>query len=550
MNPLTVNTTLSGKLQVKKRRPNRLQRFINRQLARLPHALTGGYQLRGKLIEESGWMPNLILNGCINVRAAVANDGTATIYTYTSTSANYIDLDGTWNQSGNTVTRVSGSGVVPSSPSYIGNEIKWEDGERCHITARTSDTQFTVSGPPRTLTAKTIRVYFTNLASNSGSVQSATSSSNVVQDLTAGTWENTQSVVMPAASAPYTLGSVMVSTYARIVLAAPVAVEEFDQIELTYKLQAAATGREAHTVTLSEIISGYPYRFATSAISGNGTTMTITTSEPHNFAVADDIRIDGAVPLRHAITGITANGSAWTVTAPSHGLSPSDTVEIEDCTVAGYNGTHTVASAPDANTITITNAANPGAASDGTVRLATPATYFNGDWTVATVPNNTTITVSTDRTGPAIDPGSVTTSPDEATLAYWGSVFHKDGDAAYFTAFNEANEKVVPALNVTNLFSQTGASNSGSATGSALISGAAYTNDWEATSTVPSANAWSAGGSAENRVSQIHRGHRTGGGSQYWNFLLTFATPQPKATTHRLSYPNLKRKLTRDLPDY
>jgi len=550
MNPITVNASLSGKLQVKKRRPTRLQRFVNRQLDRLPRALTNGFQLRGKLISESPWMPNLILNGCINTRATSLNDINTTIYTFADTSANYIDLDGTWSQAGNTVTRVSGAGIVPASPSYIGNEIKWQDGERCHIVTRVSDTEFTVSGPARTLTGKTIRVYFTNKNSIAGSAQSVACTTNLVQDLNAGTQEVTQSAVFPAASAAYTLGSVMVNTYARIVLAVPVAVEEFDQIELTYKQQLTASGRTAHTVTLSEIISGYPYRFATSAISGNGTTMTITTSEPHNFAASDDLVIDGAVPLRHAITGITANGSAWTVTAPSHGLNPTDTCVIEDCTIAGYNGTHTVATVPDANTFTVTNATNPGAASDGTARLATPATYFNGDWTVATVPDANTITVTTDRTGPAVDPGAITTSPDEATLAYWGQVFHKDGDLALFAAFNEANQKAVPSLATTSFFSTTGSSNTGTAGSGALISGAAYTNDWEATSAIPSASAWSAGGATENRVKQINRGHRTSAGTQYWHYLLTFVTPQPKLNTHRLAYPTLKRKITRDLPDY
>src|SRR5690606_12415264 len=106
-----------------------------------------------------------ILNGGISTSASPALTTTPTFYTFDDGSPNYEDLDGTWDQNGNTVTRASGSGTFPSSPSQLGNELLWEDGERCHVTARTSDTQITVSGPPRTISGKTLRRYLTNRTS-------------------------------------------------------------------------------------------------------------------------------------------------------------------------------------------------------------------------------------------------------------------------------------------------------------------------------------------------------------------------------------------------
>lgn len=504
---------------------------------------------------EIGTFKNLILNGGITLYAAPALPNNPTFYTYTDTSPNYEDLDGTWNQSGNTVTRATGSGTFPSSPSQIGNELLWEDGERCHVTARASDTSITVSGPPRTITGKSIRIYRTNRSSTSGSAQSKSASSGdtvTTEDLTAGTWERTVKVVFDAATVGYTMGSVMIGNYARVVLPAPVVVEEFDQLEMSYKQQITVSGREDHIVPISDMISGYPYRFQTASITGDGSKMVITTDEDHNFMAGDEIVVDGAVPERHEITGITANGSAWTITAPSHGLSPADTIAIEDCSVGDYNGTWTVTTTPDSDTLTITNAANPGAASDGTVRLATPATYFNGRWTVDAVPDTKTIEVLTDRTGPPIDPGDVTTSPDEATLRFWGNFWETSGSGNnWFVAYSEANAATVPSHTSGNTNFPPGPNSSHNGPAGTNQS-AAPANDFTSSATNNSASQWGAGGTSVPRLKQIFRAFYNAAGNAGGSVqcCLTFKTPQPKLNTHRLSSPTIHRKFTRDLPNY
>lgn len=501
-----------------------------------------------------GTFKNLILNGGISTSASPALNASPAFYTFDDDSPNYEDIDGTWDQNGNTVTRASGSGTFPSSPSQIGNELLWEDGERCHVTARTSDTQITVSGPPRTIAGKTLRRYLTNRASTTGSKQSKTASSGDAvtnTDLSAGTWERTVKAVFDAAPAAYTLKSVMVGTYARVVLPAPVDVEEFDQLEMSYKQQVTVSGREDHIVPISDMISGYPYRFQTTAITGDGSKMVITTDEDHNFLAGDEIVVDGAVPERHAITGITANGSAWTITAPSHGLSPADTIVIEDCSVGDYNGTWTVTTTPDSDTLTITNAANPGAASNGTVRLATPATYFNGRWTVDAVPDTKTIEVLTDRTGPAIDPGPVTSSPDEATLRYWGNFWDTPGGVnGVFSSRNESNVLTPPSHTSGN----TGISNTGASHFDAggQTTNAGYSNDFTYSQGPHTSANWSAGGSSELRVKQIIRSLNNAANNDPGTVQcsIIFTTPLPKLNTHRFAYPTIHRRLTRDLPNY
>jgi hypothetical protein len=121
---------------------------------------------RGKLIPVCENVKNLVLHsgmGDLGIPKSVAG---ATVTTFTSTSPNHEDVAGTWNQSGNTVTRATGAGVVGASPSPLANEIKWNTGERAHITARASDTSFTVSGPARTITGGTFRRYFTTASAS------------------------------------------------------------------------------------------------------------------------------------------------------------------------------------------------------------------------------------------------------------------------------------------------------------------------------------------------------------------------------------------------
>lgn len=542
----------SGRLIVKKRRPNRIQRAINRWLVRLPREISRGYQLRGRLMETVGPVPNLILNGALTTGgsfSAMSGSNPITFYATTSSDPNYEDLDGTWNQSGNTVTRASGSGTFPTSPSQIGNELKWEDGERCHVTARASDTSITVSGPSRTITGKTIRRYNTNFSSTTNAQNKAsTSNPSPVTDLAVGIQTRTRGVIFDAASAPYTLRAVVIGgSTARIVLPVPVEVEEFDQLEMSYTVQLSVSGRETHEIVLSDAIAGWPVEYPALDVTGDGSEIAIT-AEDHHFLEDDEVVIKNAIPLRHAITTISSDGTEWTVTAPSHGLSPSDTCVIEGCSVTGYNGTHTVASAPDADTITILNVTSPGAASDGTVRLATPGTYFNGTYTVTSVPDSDTVVVAGSVTGPPVDPSTVLTSPDKAYRTIFGAVFETNSDAQINrAAWTEPNQRTTPAVDRTTDLGGTTAH--GDATSTTNISGTAiqssYTNDFTYSVAYASTQSWSAGGSSQLRVKDIQIGRRavTSGHRQF----IKLHTAQPKLDSHRFQYPTWHQKITREL---
>lgn len=507
----------------------------------------------GKLVTELKDVPNLILNGAINPRAYASNFSTFYLRSDVAPFA-HEDLPGTWSQSGNTVTRTTGVGTFPSSPSQIGNELKWQDGERCHVTDRASDTSITVSGPARTITAKTIRRYPTNLTNGSTGANQTISTSTVDDNnQTTGVVTKTFSGTAPAATSAYTLTNVRIAQKSAIVvLPVPIAVEEFDQIQLTYTYQETWTGRAQRTLTISELFSGggYPFEYSASAIVGNGTTFDVTATA-HHFLAGDSVVLKEVIPLRKTITSITASGSAWTVTATAHGLSVSDTIVIAGCTIAGYNGTFTVASVPNANTITITNATSPGTASDGTVRLATPVTYFNGTFTVASVPNANTVRITSTITGPAVDPSSVLTSSNECTIAYFGSLANlaESGSAALaLAAYSQANAIAVPlpASNQQTPPSSSNFSRNAYITGS---QNAAFGNDWNLVANPPSTGSWGAG-TSEPRVKQIYVAHQTDSGSSGSNtlsYVITFTTPQPKGAAYRLVYPNFKVQYLREL---
>lgn len=560
-----MNHTTEGFLKIERRRPTRWQRYANRALSALPHRITNGYQIQGRLVDETDWFPNLILNGALGNTGWFNNPAnTLNFQCSTDSTVNYLDNAGTtWNQVGNTVTRATGTGTVPTG--HVANEVKWQDGERCHILTRISDTSFTVSGPARTITGKTLRVYFTNWNTGSGIMQSKVSANpTFVSNLAAGTYETTWSVTQDAAASAYTLASVVLGgTYARVVLPAPIAVAQFDQLSMVYKRQATVSGREAQTVALSSIITGFPYKFAVTSITGNGTTVTVVTSEAHNLVALDPIVIAGAVPLRTAVQSASSTSTTWTVNSTGHGKSVGDTVVHENFSVAGYNGTFTIATVPNANSYTVTNASNPGASTGGTTRLATPVTYFNGSYTVATAPNSTTLTFTNAITGPAVDPGPILTTPDEATVSYWGGIWgnaHDQTPDAGMSVMAVAEANKITAPPVSQNFNPAPVTVAGSASIGSVNTGwdATYLNDWTARSTPASSVAWSAGGTAVMRVAQIllqrayavtFGGPNLGSGCAL-GCIITFRVPQPKLTTHRLAWPSQGLKMTRELPNY
>lgn len=503
---------------------------------------------KGKRIPVCVDRPNLVLNGRLSTVSGLNSWGSGQIfYTFTDASANYQDLDGTWNQSGNTVTRASGSGTFPASPSQIGNELQWQDGERCHVTARASDTSITVSGPPRTLTGKTIRRWLTNRTSLSGSSQSVASGApdTPVYDHVAGTASCTWRALFSSATSAYTLASVMLDAHARVVLLAPVAVEIDDQLEMSYTL-VLSVGNKNFSYDLGDEAVGIPTQYTASTIVGNGTSFDIVTSINNHFLAGDQILLENFVPKRFAIASGSSNSTTITVnTTAAHGLSVSDAVVIEGASVAGYNGTWTVDTVVDADTFTIASALNPGAlGASGTVRLATPVTYFNGTFTVASKPAANTIRVTSSIQGPAIDPktfGSIRA----VTYDVWGgaSPVGMLGRNAFNAYCRESNPVTVPApQGLTNPSNPTGSVQASTNT----RTNATFNNDWTSSLLM----VWNAG-TGESRLKQLFA-HRSGSASPTpssdagYGAILTFAVPQSKTTADRLRW-TISMQISRDL---
>jgi hypothetical protein len=491
---------------------------------------------KGKVIEVFKGIKNIVLNSRLPETGAAVTVGGQICHTFTSTTLNYEDLGGTRSQSGNTVTRATGSATFPSSPDQIGNELQWQDGERCHVVTRVSDTQITVSGPARTITGKTIRRWLTNVTPTGPTQSNSAGSSSPTVDLTAGTSISSCTVTFGSATSAYTLGSVMIGSVARIVLPSPVSIEVDDQIQFTYTITTTYSNR-IQNYDLGAEAAGIPTKYAITSIVGNGTNVDVTFTGATHFLAGDKLDLRGVIPRRFNISSASSNSSTLTiVTSVAHGFSVSDTAIIAGASLAGYNGTFVVVTVPNSTTITITDAANPGAmGASGTVRLATPATYFDdlGLATIASMVSSSVARIASTITGPAVDT-TATIGGDPGVDLRWTHGFSSGAIVNSPGWLSEANKKALPA--VTSWLDDT----SGSVARNAeVITGAAASNDFTHTREFT----WNAGASTgNNRIAQI----APPGASGYLNWCLTFNTPFVKLDTQRLKCA-VSIKMVRDL---
>lgn len=491
---------------------------------------------KGKVIEVFKDISNVVLNGGFSTNGAPANIQSATCATFTSTSPNYEDLGGTWSQTGNTVTRATGTATFPST--QIGNEIEWEDGERCHVTARASDTSITVSGPARSLTGKTIRRWLVNVASQAGAVQTKSGSGSATTDLTAGTYVSTTNVTFDSATSAYTLRSVMIGTVARIVLPAPISIDVDDQIQLQYTLTFQYNNR-IQNYELGAEAPGIPTKYAMLSIVGNGTYVDVTFSGATHFLAGDKLDLRNVITKKVAISSASSTSTTFTInTATAHSLNPGDSVTIENASLAGYNGTFTVATVVDADTLTITDSANPGAmGASGTARLTTPTGFFDtlGLATIASMQSGTTVArITSTIIGPAVEPVNI--GGDPGVDLRWTHGFTSGFIVNSPSWLSEANKKALPA--VTSFLANT---TGGVLRSTEAATNAAYTNDF----TYSKEFTWNAGTSTGNtRIAQI----APQGASGYLNWVLTFNTPFVKTDAQRLKC-KVSIKMIRDLID-
>ncbi len=498
----------------------------------------------GKLKTRLENVPNILLNSGISA-AGWLTAPVSPHSTYVSNIDPFEDLDGTWNQTGNTVTRATGAGTFPSSPSQLGNELRWNTGERCHVTARASDTSITVSGPARSITGGTLRRYLVNGGSYFGSSVQTSSSVTLlseVTDLTAGTHVRTYRAAFASATSAYSLGSIMISTCARVKLPSPVAIDVDDQLQYEYTVTETVSGRSQIYELGAESV-GIPQKHSMTSIVGNGVNVDVTFSAATHFLAGDKLDLRGVTPKKFAVSSASSTSTTFTInTAAAHGLSVSDSVVIEGASVGGYNGTFTVSAVIDSDTFEITDASNPGAmGASGTVRLATPATYFDdlGLATIASMVSSSVARITSAITGPAVEPVPIGGDPG-VTVKLVSQSANKEMNLAFGGVshiFTEANAKAIGDITVAGTISSTGLL---FAFDSLSSTNAAYANDWTWTGTLTK----NAGvGTNGTRIKQFY----TRLGSNGCCPQVTFNTPFDKTTAQRLRW-TASKQILRDLP--
>lgn len=361
-----------------------------------------------RVVEDKGWQNNLILTGGLNTlclkngafweELSAAHAGTGTTPTKTTP-------DGTFAQSGTTVTRSTGTGTF--SAGDVGKKIKFASGEVSLITAYTNSTTVTVS-PSRTVSATTIGLYAVNqtglatFTKSTTTLSSETGAQTTIFDSGTGEMVMRRTFIFSAESGSVSYTEVAVgsssshntSVFSRVLLDSPASLASGQQLRLTYEVtlvDSQPPGADARTLS----ITGWPYTYNIASITSTGSYFDVVFSIAHHYVTGSSVTIAGALPVKVSISSISSTGSDFTVnTSAAHNLSIGHSIEIEDCTVSAYNGTWTVATVPDSDTFTVTSAANPGAATDGTVRRSTPGTWYDGTWTVASAPNSTTIRIT------------------------------------------------------------------------------------------------------------------------------------------------------------
>lgn len=499
----------------------------------------------GKVKARLEAIPNIIMNSGLT-SSAVLTGAASTHSTYVSNIESYEDVPGTWSQSGNTVTRATGAGTFLSSPSQVGNEIKWNTGERCHVLTRVSDTQITVSGPARTITGGTIRRYLVNGTSFYGatSQSSATVTTlSTVKDEVTNSDVRTYRATYASATVAYSLGSIVLGGSARVKIPTPIAIDVDDQLLYEYSVTETVTGRSQIYELGAESV-GIPQKHSMLSIVGSGSAVDVTFSAATQFLAGDKLDLRGVLTKKFAISSASSTSTTFTInTAAAHGLNPGDSVTIENASLAGYNGTFTVATG-SGTVLTILNAANPGAmGAFGTVRLTTPGTYFNGIGgglaTIASMVSSSVARITSTVTGPAVEPALIGGDPGVTVK------FHSQNTGGRFnlafggvsSVFTEANAKAIVDTTTTGIPSSTGSS---WAFDTLTQNSAAYSNDWT-NDYLYTKNAGA--GTNATRIKQFY----TRSGSDGCGVQVTFNTPFDKTTAQRLRW-GASKKIVRDLP--
>jgi len=375
------------------------------------------------------WSPpqkNLILLGGYDGASTWREIANSNCHAGTGSTPASATIDGTFQQSGTTVTRATGTGIFVSG--NVNDYIKFATGERAKILSVTNSVTVEVDRS-QTVAAATITIYDTSRTlldtwvKATNTKESGANGVTTASDTGLVTWWNTHNFATETSARTYTeLGMATTGTtsssvlVSRIVLDSPVNVAIGQFLQVRFDIQAA-TGNFRTSAPCTVSVTGWPRPYTIQSITpgaAGGTAFDILLSEAcsSHYAVGRPIIVTGALPVQYAVTSYASTGSDFTVTTGSaHGRSPGNTIVIAGATPSAYNGTWTVATVPTSTTLTVTSAINPGAGSGGTVRQATPATWYDGTWTIASFPTSSTIRVTNNTvTVPAGASGTVTNS--------------------------------------------------------------------------------------------------------------------------------------------
>lgn len=419
----------------------------------LKQAVAGRYRPRvmsrtGELIKDYGWQENLILPAGFGSSGSWF-DHMNYFHAGTGTTPNSAVLNGTFEQTGTTVTRATGTGVFTSG--NVNDFIKFATGEIAKITVFTNSTTVTVDRS-QSVAAAALTVYdCSRVTLDTWVVQ--TNTANVANqetqasDTGIATFKRTLDFPFETSAKTYTelgvsrLSGSSAQLVSRLVLDSPVTVDIDQFLQVEFAITATLSNyRTSSPMTVN--ITGWPRPYNIQSIVANGTYFDVVLDTAHHYATGRPIIISGALPATTNISSISSTASEFTVTtASAHGKVPGDSVVIAGATPSGYNGTWTCAAGTTGSTLVVTSAINPGAGSGGTVRLATPATWFNGTWTAASFPNSTTIRVTSAITPPNAGAAGTVTNSTAANAIVCGHAFNNSVSGNFGGALDLKNPK-------------------------------------------------------------------------------------------------------------
>lgn len=378
------------------------------------------------LILPAGFNTSAYHSGSVATVGAFKSQCFGSCHAGTGSTPNKATIDGTYSQSGTTVVRATGTGTFISG--NVNDFIKFATGERARIVSVTN-TLTVVVDRSQTVAAAALTIYDTSRtlldtwAKATTTIDGSVGFTGDTLNNDAGTlltWV-TYNFAIETVAATYT--EVAISGWAtavnstllfsRVVMDTPVPVAIGQFLQLRFEL-LCQVGNYRTSSPITMAITGWPFPYQIQSITANGTywDVVVHTACNAHYATGRPIIIAGALPATRAITSISSTVTEFTVTTgAAHGKIAGDSIVIAGSSIAGYNNTWTVATAPTGTTLTVTSGANLGAATGGTLRLATPGTWYNGTYTIASFPNSTTIRITNAAAVPAAGvAGTVTNS--------------------------------------------------------------------------------------------------------------------------------------------